>query len=187
MSSRGRGRHCTKGGFVLRKQHESRGPKPNMQAPQADVCLGTAQPNIRIGNFPCFTMGGSCAYAGEGAYGAVLLSQTVEGRKCVVKVFKHQSDGEDLKHEVAIMRHMESTGKRCHWLPQLLEVEERKVPFPHIVMEYAGQSLRATLKEGPMPPEVVKAAALQLQAALHAIHGLGVVHLDVKPAYLVVQ
>ena len=51
-----------------------------------------------------------------------------------------------------------------------------------MVLEYAGPSLGALLKQGPMPQAAVLPAALQLQGALRAIHGLGVLHLDLKPA-----
>lgn len=44
---------------------------------------------VQVGNYRCTTENGSCLYLGEGTYGAVLLSQTDAGRKCVLKVFKH--------------------------------------------------------------------------------------------------
>ena len=96
--------------------------------------------------------------------------------------FQAQNGGADLRHEAAIMSELQKGGKPWHWFPQLLDVEERRVPFPHMVMDYAGQSLQAALQRGPMPHNTVLAAALQLQSALKAIHGLGVIHLDLKPA-----
>ena len=113
-----------------RRSDGSCGAKPKTQAPEAAVSPTTTAPDINIGKFQCLmTEDGSCAFAGEGAYGAVLLSQTADGRKCVVKVFKHKNGGDDLRHEAGILHRLQECGQASHCLPRLLEVETEECHF----------------------------------------------------------
>ena len=53
---------------------------------------------------------------------------------------------------------------------------------PYLVLErLAGETLRDRLDDGPLAPDAARAMALQLLAALEAVHLAGVLHLDVKP------
>jgi serine/threonine protein kinase len=59
-------------------------------------------------------------------------------------------------------------------------------PDPHLVLEYVeGPTLASLLdSEGPLgPPDVIR-LGMQVAAALHYLHGRGVVHLDLKPSNL---
>eukprot|EP00435_Cladocopium_sp_Y103_P021644 s3667_g5.t1 len=144
--------------------------------------------HFEIGQFRCWTQDssdGSCLYVGEGSYGAVLMSQTESGRKAVVKVFKHASRSGDLDHEAAILQRLQDElvpGCRC-WFPEVLCVERRKVPFPHMALDYGGPSLHTVLAtKGPLSQPSARSVAQQLKAALEALHGIGILHLDLKPA-----
>ena len=91
-----------------------------------------------IGKFQCWQeegSDGSCVYVGEGSYGCVLLSQDDVGRKVVIKVFKNSCREDDLQYEVSVLRRLQHDlplSCQC-WFPDLLFVEERRVPFPHSI------------------------------------------------------
>ena len=52
----------------------------------------------------------------------------------------------------------------------------------YYVMELvAGRTLRARLEEGPLSDEEIAAVMAPLLSAVHAAHGVGVVHRDLKP------
>jgi len=54
---------------------------------------------------------------------------------------------------------------------------------PYIVMErIGGPSLRARLTDAPLDPGEVASIGARIAAALHAVHGQHVIHLDVKPS-----
>ena len=132
-----------------------------------------------VGKFRCWKeegSDGSCMYVGEGSYGCVLLSQTDSGRKVVVKVFKHSSRDDDMQYEVSILQRLQTeVPASCHcWFPEVLFVEERRVPFPHMALDYGGPSLHKVLTTtGPLSACSAQSVALQLKDALEAIHRFG--------------
>jgi serine/threonine protein kinase len=60
-------------------------------------------------------------------------------------------------------------------------------PYPHVLLEHLeGFSLRATVRrQGPLPLEQILPLALHMASALHYFAGEGYVHLDVKPANII--
>jgi eukaryotic-like serine/threonine-protein kinase len=62
-------------------------------------------------------------------------------------------------------------------------------PVPHLVFEYVeGPTLASLLDDrGPLPPHDVVRLGLQIGAALHYLHELGIAHLDVKPQNIAVR
>jgi eukaryotic-like serine/threonine-protein kinase len=60
--------------------------------------------------------------------------------------------------------------------------------LPHIIYEYVeGPTLDAVMQEGPLAPSDVIRLGMQVAAALHYLHGRGVVHLDVKPGNIAIR
>jgi serine/threonine protein kinase len=62
-------------------------------------------------------------------------------------------------------------------------------PIPHLVLEYVeGPNLDDLLEEnGPLdPPDAVR-LGMQIACALHHVHGRGLVHLDIKPANVILR
>lgn len=58
---------------------------------------------------------------------------------------------------------------------------------PHIVLEHVEGPRLSTLirRFGPLEPQQAASLAVEVASALHYLHGLGVVHLDVKPKNLI--
>ncbi len=57
---------------------------------------------------------------------------------------------------------------------------------PWIALELCGVSLLYTLRShGPLVGSILLSAALQLQTALQILHGIDIVHLDVKPGNII--
>lgn len=61
--------------------------------------------------------------------------------------------------------------------------------LPYIVLEFIeGQTLKEILdKNGPMPPRIAVALAVQVLDALGAAHAAGIIHRDVKPQNVIVM
>lgn len=61
--------------------------------------------------------------------------------------------------------------------------------LPYIVLEYIdGRTLKDILVEnGPMPPRIAVALAVQVLDALNAAHSAGIIHRDVKPQNVIVM
>ena len=58
---------------------------------------------------------------------------------------------------------------------------------PHIVLEHVEGPRLSTLirRFGPLEPQQAASLAVEVASALHYLHGLGIVHLDVKPKNLI--
>ena len=73
---------------------------------------------------------------------------------------------DDLQYEVSVLRRLE---KSCPWaanagFQKFLAVEEERVPFPHIALDYAGPTLQKVLAtSGPLSHGSVRSVALQLK------------------------
>ncbi|MFG3126033.1 serine/threonine-protein kinase [Streptomyces sp. NPDC048201] len=60
--------------------------------------------------------------------------------------------------------------------------------LPWIVMELIeGESLRETVRRGPLPPAEAARIGLAVLGALRAAHAVGIVHRDIKPANVLVE
>eukprot|EP00438_Fugacium_kawagutii_P035701 Skav234660 [mRNA] locus=scaffold1131:235893:236621:- [translate_table: standard] len=87
-------------------------------------------------------------------------------------------------HEATILTKLQdevSQPIRC-FFPCMFEMQAQGCPFPFLVMEYFGTSVSNLLRsqQSPLDLEDCKIIAVQLQAALRALHELHILHLDVK-------
>lgn len=122
---------------------------------------------------------------GRGGMGAVYLAHRLrDGRAVVVKVLAPELAADPLLR-ARFQREWVALAKVDPPHPNLVEVYDvlDLEQTPHIVMEYVeGFSLRRHLQEnGRLAPEKAARAALDVARGLAVLHGLGLVHRDVKP------
>jgi eukaryotic-like serine/threonine-protein kinase len=87
-----------------------------------------------------------------------------------------------LRREAELMRRV------CHPAFQRLLHDGSADPVPHLVLEYVeGPSLDMVLDDGTLGPADLVLLGMHLGAALHYLHGAGLVHRDLKPENLVLR
>jgi tRNA A-37 threonylcarbamoyl transferase component Bud32 len=124
---------------------------------------------------------------GRGAMGVIYQAEDPDiGRTVAIKLVRADLlDGDDREEFLARFRHEARAAGRCTH-PNIVAIYDFAMHEgnPFLVMEYIdGVGLGQALKRvGRYAPAEAVAIAVQMLQALHAAHGLGVVHRDVKPA-----
>ena len=120
---------------------------------------------------------------GTGSFGAVYLANDRKmPRQVAVKVL-HASYASDAKVSARFLRELVAACRVSHEnVIQVLDVGDDAEHGLFYVMEYAeGTSLEERLRQQRVPWTSLRVIALQLAAALDAIHQAGIVHRDLKP------
>lgn len=119
---------------------------------------------------------------GQGGMGIVHLALDARGRAVAVKVLRsHVAHDEDARARLA--REVDTLARvRSQRIAPVFDAD-LEAEQPYIVTRYVpGPSLEQRVREdGPLGAESLLALARGLAEALRAIHGVGVIHRDLKP------
>ncbi len=125
---------------------------------------------------------------GAGSMGTVYLAEDpLLKRGLAIKVVREGTGNSEVLQR--FKREAEISARLNH--PNAItvyDVGEEPDLGPYLVMEQVdGEALSDILKRGPLPPDAAMDLLIQAASALEAVHGLGILHRDIKPGNFMVS
>jgi len=136
----------------------------------------------RLGALPGYAL--SRELGGGGMSRVFLAEETALGRRVAIKVLEAQGarvDAERFRREVQLSARL----THPHIVPLLAAGEVEGLPY-YVMPFVEGDSLRARLREGPLPLGEALRLLRNVAAALGYAHARGIIHRDIKPDNVVV-
>lgn len=136
-----------------------------------------------------------CQRLGEGAFGQVYSAESPDGSRVALKLLRVSEDidgsvTEEFRREVGILQRLDHPGilKLRDFGFEQTTIGSVTYLQPYIVTELIdGGNLREELQKGPMSSGRAAVLGQHLLDALQYAHGLGICHLDLKPANILLK
>jgi len=127
---------------------------------------------------------------GRGAYGTVVLGKW-RGRKVAIKVMEKEDGGKSVRRRKSLESELQAKDLEHKNVVKVFDVFAKDNKYAIIIMEYVGsRNLHRLLVESRdkvLGCSWLLHAAHQVSSALQHCHSRGIVHLDVKPANILVS
>ena len=135
---------------------------------------------------PVFSGYNTISLLGEGASSRVFLAVDQAGNKFAIKALR-QEFASDNGIVALLEAEARSLTKLNHpRIAKFVSFSTELNPLPHIVTEYVeGKSLKQMVEEKPLSGPILLSMSKGLLEGLRAIHDLGIIHKDLKPANIV--
>jgi len=126
---------------------------------------------------------------GRGAYGTVVLGQW-KGKKVAIKVMEREEGGRSARRRKSLESELQATKMDHENIVKVFGVHAADDRHAVIIMEYVGSRnlhrLLVELREKSLGSSWLLGAARQVSSALAHCHSKGVLHMDIKPANILV-
>jgi len=127
---------------------------------------------------------------GRGAYGTVVLGQW-KGRKVAIKLMEKEEGGKSARRRKSLESELQARNLEHENIVKVFGVHAADDRHAVIIMEYVGSRnlhrLLVELKDKSLGSSWLLKAAQQVSSALVHCHSRGVLHMDIKPANILVS
>ena len=159
-------------------------PSPNIAR---GVCCST--PNRIKLETEGLVSGGKLEVLGRGAFGTVVLGRW-RGRKVAIKVMEREEGGRSARRRNSLEGELHAKSLEHQHIVKIFDVHARDDRHVVIIMEYVGSrnlhQLLVQMQDKRLGRDWLLQAAAQVSLALSHCHSKAIVHLDVKPANVLV-